>query len=805
MIRTQFDSPIRILRADSAGEYMSRHLRRFLADQGTRSQFSCSGAHAQNGVAERKHRHLLETARTLMLASGVPSHFWAEAVSTAAYLINIQPSSALDGGIPVERLYGKAPDYAHIRLFGCVCYVLLAPRERTKLTAQSVECVFLGYSDEHKGYRCWDPVSRRIRISIDVTFDESRPFYPRPSSSSTPSSLVEPLSFLTFSSTPVHTTPIPPRSSPTVSSPPLVPYVPIEDVPPAAVEDSPSIFPSSSVSASHSSAPSSPTSSPSSDEPSSPVLAPRYALRNRQTIRPPSRYTTAATPLAAPSSYREAMVHEEWQHAMAEEIAAFERTDTWDLVPLPAGVRPITCKWIYTVKTRSDGSLERYKARLVARGFQQEHGRDYEETFAPVAYMTTIRTLLAVASVQQWSISQLDVKNAFLNGELRDEVYMRPPPGYSVPEGMVCRLRRSLYGLKQAPRAWFERFSSVITAAGFSPSAHDPALFVHTSSRGRTLLLLYVDDMLITGDDPQYIAFVKEKFGTQFLMNDLGHLHYFLGIEVSSTSEGFFISQEKYIRDLLDRACLTNQRTADTPMELNVHLRPTDGEPLEDPTRYRHLVGSLVYLGVTRPDISYPVHILSQFVSAPTQLHYSHLLRVLRYLRGTVTRRLFFPRSSPLHLQAYSDATWASDLSDRRSLSSYCVFLGGSLIAWKTKKQTAVSRSSVEAELRAMALLTAEVTWLRWLLEDFGVSVSTPTPFLSDSTGAISIARDPVKHELTKHIGVDASYVRSQVQDQVIALQYVPSELQLADFFTKAQTRAQHAFHLSKLSVVDPS
>ncbi|CAM8959832.1 unnamed protein product [Rhodiola kirilowii] len=330
---------------------------------------------------------------------------------------------------------------------------------------------------------------------------------------------------------------------------------------------------------------------------------------------------------------------------MAEEIAALEPTGTRDLMPLPAGVRPITCKWIYTIKTRSDGSLERYKARLVARGFQQEHGRDNEETFAPVAHMTTIRTLLAVASVQQWSISQLDVKNAFLNGELWEEVYMRPPPGYSVPKGMICRLRRSLYALKQAPRAWFECFSSVITAAGFSPSAHDPALFVHTSSRGQTLLLLYVDDMLITGDDPHYIAFVKEKLGTQFLMNDLGHLHYFLGIEVSSTSEGFFISQEKYIRDLLDRACLTDQRIANTPMELNVHLRPTDGEPLEDLTRYCHLVGSLVYLGVTRLDISYPVHLLSQFVSAPTQLHYIHLLRVLHYLRGTNLHWMILPTS----------------------------------------------------------------------------------------------------------------------------------------------------------------
>ncbi|CAM8905782.1 unnamed protein product [Rhodiola kirilowii] len=305
---------------------------------------------------------------------------------------------------------------------------------------------------------------------------------------------------------------------------------------------------------------------------------------------------------------------------------------------------------------------------------------------------------------------------------------------------MVCRLRRSLYGLKQAPRAWFERFSSVLTAAGFSASDHDPALFIHSSPPGRTLLLLYVYGMLITGDDTDYIAFVKEKLSTQFLMSDLGPLSYFLGIEVSSTSEGFYLSQEKYIRDLLDRASLTDHRTADTPMELNVHLRATDGEPLEDPTRYRHLVGSLVYLGVTRPDISYPVHILSQFVSAPTQLHYSHLLRVLRYLHGTITRRLFFPRSGSLQLHTYSDATWASDPSHRRSLSSYCVFLGDSLIAWKTKKQTAVSRSSAEAELRAMALLTAEVTWLRWLLEDFGVLISAPTPLLSDSTRAISIA-----------------------------------------------------------------
>jgi hypothetical protein len=326
-------------------------------------------------------------------------------------------------------------------------------------------------------------------------------------------------------------------------------------------------------------------------------------------------------------------------------------------VSCPPRIRPITCKWVYKVKTRSDGSLERYKTRLVVRGFQQEHGRDYDETFAPVAHMTTIHTLLVMASVRGWFISQLNVKNVFLNGELREDIYMRSTPGYSVPEGMVCHLRRSLSDLKQTPRAWFQHFASVVTAAGFSASAHDPTLFIHVSPRGRTLLLLYADDMIITGDDPEYIAFVKAHLSDQFLMSDLGPLRYFLGIEISSTSEGFFLSQKKYIQDLLDRASLTDHRTVETPMELNVHLMSTVDEPLEDPTRYRHIVGSLVYLGVTRPDISYSVHILSQFISAPTQIHYSHLFCVLRYLRETISRRLFFPRFSSLQLQAYCDAT----------------------------------------------------------------------------------------------------------------------------------------------------
>lgn len=309
---------------------------------------------------------------------------------------------------------------------------------------------------------------------------------------------------------------------------------------------------------------------------------------------------------------------------------------------------------------------------------------------------------------------------------------------------------------------------------------------------------------MITGDDQKYIAFVKKKLSEQFKMSDLGSLSYFLGIEVDHTDDGYYLSQHRYTQELISRSGLTDIRTVATPMELQLQLRPTDGIPLEDPSRYRHLVGSLVYLTVTRPDIAHAVHILSQFVSAPTSAHYGHLLRVLRYLRGTSSRRLFYARSNQLQLHAYTDSTWASDPVDRRSVTGYCLFLGTSLIAWKSKKQTAVSRSSAEAELRAIATVTSEIVWLRWLLADLGVSCDAPTNVLCDSTAAIQIANDPVKHELTKHIGVDASFTRSHCQQSTIRLQYVPSEVQVADFFTKSQTREQHRLHILKLNVSDP-
>jgi len=305
------------------------------------------------------------------------------------------------------------------------------------------------------------------------------------------------------------------------------------------------------------------------------------------------------------------------------------KTDTWDLVPLPSGKSVVGCRWVYKIKTNSDGSIERYKTRLVAKGYSQQYGVYYEETFAPVAKMTTIRTLIAVASIRQWYISQLDVKNAFLNGDLQEEVYMAPSPGISHDSGYVCKLKKALYGLKQAPRAWFEKFSIVILSFGFVSSSHDSALFIKCTNAGRIILSLYVNDMIITSDDIDGISVLKTELAKRFEMKDLGYLQYFLGIEVPYSPRGYLLSQSKYVVDILERARLIDNKTVDTPIEVNARYFSFDGLPLIDPTLYRTIVGSLVYLTITRSDIAYVVHVVSQFVASSTTVHWVAVLHIL--------------------------------------------------------------------------------------------------------------------------------------------------------------------------------
>jgi hypothetical protein len=787
MISTQFSKTIKIFRTDNAMEYRDSQFLDFIHTQGTIIQRSCAGTSQQNGRAERKHRHILDSVRAFLISASCPEHFWGEAALTAVYTINRLPSSALQNVTPFECLYGTPASYSSLRVFGCACFVLLQPHEHSKLEPRSRLCCFLGYGIEHKGYRCWDPISQRLRISRHVVFWEHTMFnsLSKFTTRSTPS-------FFTNPSLPLF--PISPADSPASLAPPFA-VDPVLDQTP----DLPFADPSAD----------SPASPQQLAPPVDPVTdqTPLLPLRRSDRVRAPPAHLrdyscfSAVLSLHEPHTYREACTNPLWQQAMTEELQALEKTHTWDLVDLPPGKSAIGCKWVYKIKTKSDGSIERYKARLVAKGYAQEYGIDYEETFAHVARITSVRSLLAIAAVHQWPLFQMDVKNAFLNGDLTEEVYMQAPPGYSDCPNKVCLLRRALYGLKQAPRAWFAKFSSIVHQFGFSSSSHDTALFIRRSDKGMILLLLYVDDMIITGDDHSGISDFKLFLHQQFEMKDLGHLSYFLGLEVSSDSTGYYLSQAKYASDLLSRAGLTDTKVVSTPLEMNARLTPLDGTPLRDATFYRQLVGSLVYLTVTRPDIAHAVHLVSQFLSAPHSTHYAAVLHILRYIKGTIFHGLHFSAHSTLDLCAYSDADWAGDPTDRRSTTGFCFFLGDSLISWRSKKQHIVSRSSTEAEYRALADTTSELLALCWLLEDMGVTHSSPTVIHCDNHSAIQIAHNDVFHERTKHIEIDCHLVRHHLSAGILHLFPVSSSDQTADIFTKTFPPGRFRDLVSKLKL----
>ncbi|XP_019156522.1 PREDICTED: uncharacterized protein LOC109153165 [Ipomoea nil] len=395
---------------------------------------------------------------------------------------------------------------------------------------------------------------------------------------------------------------------------------------------------------------------------------------------------------------------------MNAEIVALQDNHTWELTDLPPGKTLIGCKWIFKVKLRSDGTVERHKARLVAKGFTQQFGVDYLETFSPVARLTTIRTLLAVTTSKDWNIHQMDVNNAFLHDDLNEDVYMVLPPGFqSEKPNQVCKLLRSLYGLKQASRQWNEKLSSALLQIGFQQSKTEPSLLTKGVDDNFIALLIYVDDIIAASPSIQAINAVKEFLDAAFKIKDLGSISYFLGIEARKVNGGLNLCQRKFALDILDEAGFIDCKPARSPMAQGLKLTHDDVTPLPDPSSYRRLVGRMLYLTATRPDIAYYVQQLSQFVDCPTDKHMLAAHRILRYIKQAPGQGLLFPKHSELHLNVFSDSDWAACSESRKSITSYCVFLGNALISWKSKKQSTVSRSSSEAEYRALAATTCEI------------------------------------------------------------------------------------------------
>ena len=516
-------------------------------------------------------------------------------------------------------------------------------------------------------------------------------------------------------------------------------------------------------------------------------------------------FLATITKIVDPRYYQEAVKDSRWRHAMAEEIRASEENKTWTIEELPPGKKPISCKWVYRVKYRSDGTIERFKARLVVRGDHQLEGFDFTETFAPVAKMYSVRTFLSVAVARGREIHQMDVNNAFPHGDLEEEVYMKLPPGFSSSSPTkVCKLRKSLYGLRQAPRQWFAKLSSTLIAYGFVRSYADYSLFTFRKGEVFLAVLVYVDDIILAGNDSHACAEFKTHLNACFRIKDLGALKYFLGIEVARGPTDLFLRQRKYALEIVEESGLLGSKPTDFPMAENHNLALAKGRRLADPSQYRRLVGRLIYLTITRPDLCYAVHISSQFIQEPLEEHMHAARRLLRYIKGTSGYGILMRSDCDLQIRAYCDADWGACPLTRRSLTGYLVTIDGSPISWKTKKQTTVSRSSAEAEYRSMAATTSELMWLKAFLASLGVFHESAMHLFCDNQAALHIAKNPVFHERTKHIELDCQFVREKLEAGDLTFSYISSNQQPADIFTKALGRKQFTYLRDKLGMVNP-
>ncbi|KAJ9672694.1 hypothetical protein PVL29_026062 [Vitis rotundifolia] len=525
-----------------------------------------------------------------------------------------------------------------------------------------------------------------------------------------------------------------------------------------------------------------PTPSPTPSSSSSPLNTHPMVTRAKSGIHKKKSFLMQTT--SEPHTYSQASKSEPWVQAMQHEYQALLRNHTWSLVPPPSSAHIVGCRWIYKLKYLPDGSVERHKARLVAQGFTQTPGVDYFDTFSPVVKPCTIRLILALAVSFQWPVRQLDVENAFLNGDLQEEVFMAQPQGFVHPQypHYVCKLHKALYGLKQAPRAWFQKLRVALVDYGFQSSRADTSLFIHHTASDILILLVYVDDILVTGSNPKLVSHFISYLHDKFALRDLGPLSYFLGIQAQQQGSVLHLNQQKYIADLLHRTQMEASKPALTPGSLGRTLSQSDGVPLPDPSEYRRIVGALQYVTLTRPDIAFAVNKACQFMAKPSDVHWLAVKRILRYLKGTISLGLHFQPSTSMELQGYSDADWASCPDDRRST---------------------ISKSSAESEYRGLVSLTAELVWIQSLLQELCLPTSPPVLWC-DNQSAAHLAANPVFHSRSKHIELDLHFIREKVLRQELQICYVPSTDQLADILTKHLSISQFCSLRSKLTVTSP-
>ncbi|KAE8686521.1 Protein STRUBBELIG-RECEPTOR FAMILY 1 [Hibiscus syriacus] len=616
--RVELDSgnKIKCFRTDNGGEYTSEEFDDFCKREGIKRQFTVANTPQQNGVAERMNRTLLERTRAMLRDAGLENSFWAEAVNIACYLVNRAPSTAIELKTPMEMWTGKPADYSNLHVFGSIVYVMYNSQEISKLDPKSRKCKFLGYADGVKGYRLWDPTTRKVIISRDVIFVEDK-------------------------------------------------LQRKEDDVSAEKSETTHIHVEKEV-----------------EQGDSSEAEPAHDEQELESSEAP------ITQDGEPSTYQEAINSSDdslWMMAMQEEIEALHKNNTWDLVPLPQGMKPIGNKWVFKIKRNVDDQVERYRARLVVKGYAQKEGIDFNEIFSPVVRLTTVRVLLAMCATLNLHLEQLDVKTAFLHGNLEEKIYMLQP---------------------EDPCAYFKR----------------------SGDNDFVILLLYVDDMLVAGPNKDHIEELKVQLAREFEMKDLGSANKILGMQIhrDRSNRKIWLSQKNYLKKILSRFSMQDCKQISTPLPINFKLSssmsPSNEEERMEMSRvpYASAVGSLMFAMIcTRPDIAQAVGVVSRYMVNPGKEHWNTVKRIMRYIKGTSNVALCYGGSNLL-INGYVDSDYAGDLDKSKSTTGYVFKIAGGAVSWVSKLQSVVATSTTEAEYVSATQASKEAIWLKMLLEELG-------------------------------------------------------------------------------------
>ena len=754
LLETQIGYKVRAVRSDNGGEYVNNFLADYFKDKGIDHQTTVPYNPEQNGAAERLNRTILEKVRAMLHDSGLPLSLWAEAAVTAVYIRNRSPVTNRDK-TPLELFNGSKPDVSKLKTFGARAYVHIPKEQRNKLDSHTDYGVMVGY-ERTKGYRIYLDCGR-IVVAKHVIFDED---YKQDDHID-----------VDFDD----------------AAPPLQPEQPEQPVEPMDTDEQTT------------------SARPvrKRNPPSEWWRADKASMRQQQE----SAMLAAMSDIPDPATVQEALASQhatEWQQAMNEEMASLAANNTWDLEHIPPGTKPIPVKWIFKVKRDANGNLERFKARLVAKGFRQREGVDFDEVFAPVSKYSTLRALLALVAAEDLELQQLDIKTAFLNGELEELVYVQQPPGYDNGNSQVaCRLNKALYGLRQAPRAWHMKLKGELERIGFTASEADPGLYTLSNEQGIIYVLVYVDDILIAAKTSKAVNITKSGLLQSFDARDLGDAHLFLGMTIERDRAARFIklSQVKLVKDIIAKHGLADGKTHSVPLSPSTRLEAGEGDPLDTSEfEYGSLVGSLLYVSVcTRPDIAHAVGVLAKYMAQPTSVHWVAAKHVLRYLAGTADFGINFKGSSTAML-GYSDADYAGDLDTRRSTTGYLFTMNGGAISWSSKRQPTVAVSTTEAEYMAAAQATKEALWLRKLRADLQLQTG-PMIIKVDNQSAIKVLKNPILSARSKHIDIIYNFARERAARQEIKFEYIRTDHMLADALTKPVNKIKLEFCRSGMGV----